>query len=403
MYKKEKKLMSIKFIPFVILIVSTLLTQIVVGQNNKGFTLSCQFKGLPDKSNVYLLTIEKDTVDKAVSNGEQFLFSGVLPQNGRFLFIKMDTAVSKVNTNAFFVLNNKIEISGEIGKKTINVIGSSAHNDFMEFTDVLAKAQAEQNKILRDLKEAESKISISSIDSNVAKKKHDELLKKRELQSNYYKQSGLEWIASHKNSLYTPYAIIAFRSLLNIDEMQKSYNELKLEVKNSYYGNQLKNVIEIAKFSLTIYEGANIPNFPITTLDGKKVFINDIAARSKITLIDCWASWCAPCRAAVPNLKSLYSEYSDKGFNIVGISSDKIEANWKKAVLEDKTPWFQGIQVGEKKVIDIFNIKFIPAYILIDNKGKLIAFDCPASMIKQFGGSLRGEELEKKIASLLDK
>ena len=41
-----------------------------------------------------------------------------------------------------------------------------------------------------------------------------------------------------------------------------------------------------------------------------------------LTLIDFWATWCSPCKKAIPALNKIYKEYSDKGVEIIGINGD---------------------------------------------------------------------------------
>ena len=43
----------------------------------------------------------------------------------------------------------------------------------------------------------------------------------------------------------------------------------------------------------------------------------------KVTLVDFWASWCAPCKAAFPEMEKLYQNFKDEGFQIVAVSVDQ--------------------------------------------------------------------------------
>jgi thiol-disulfide isomerase/thioredoxin len=54
-----------------------------------------------------------------------------------------------------------------------------------------------------------------------------------------------------------------------------------------------------------------------TALDGREVDLKKL--RGKVVLIDFWATWCGPCIAELPNVKKVYADYHDKGFEIVSV------------------------------------------------------------------------------------
>lgn len=108
-----------------------------------------------------------------------------------------------------------------------------------------------------------------------------------------------------------------------------------------------------------------------TSLAGKPVDLKDYAG--KVVLIDFWATWCGPCRAALPEVKEIYSKYHDKGFEILGISFDKEKEDLTKFIAEEKLPWpqyFDGLG-WENKLGQRFNITGIPTLWLVDKKGHL--------------------------------
>jgi thiol-disulfide isomerase/thioredoxin len=113
----------------------------------------------------------------------------------------------------------------------------------------------------------------------------------------------------------------------------------------------------------------------------------------KITIVDFWASWCAPCRQENPNVVALYKEFHSKGLNIIGVSLDKDATKWKEAIAKDKLTWTQvsNLKFWDDPIAAQYKVEAIPATFILDASGKVIAKD------------LRGQELKSKIAALLAK
>ncbi len=113
--------------------------------------------------------------------------------------------------------------------------------------------------------------------------------------------------------------------------------------------------------------------------------------RGKIVLVDFWASWCGPCRRENPNVVAAYNKYKDKGFDILGVSLDRDMPSWKKAIAQDGLPWhhISDLRGWQSQHAQIYSITSIPATVLVDKQGKILA------------RNLRGEELNAKLKELL--
>ena len=67
--------------------------------------------------------------------------------------------------------------------------------------------------------------------------------------------------------------------------------------------------------------GDPTPAFNLQTLDGKTV---DIASyKGKVVLLDFWATWCGPCRKALPELKNLLEKNTGKPLVVISVSADE--------------------------------------------------------------------------------
>ena len=129
------------------------------------------------------------------------------------------------------------------------------------------------------------------------------------------------------------------------------------------------------------------------TLDGKMFDLKEL--RGKVVLIDFWATWCAPCVAEMPNVKSVHDRYHEEGFEVVGISLDTSREALLQFLKAKEIPWPQlffddpGAQGWKNPLAQKYGINSIPATILVDRSGKVAAFD------------VRGEALAPTVARLL--
>ena len=140
--------------------------------------------------------------------------------------------------------------------------------------------------------------------------------------------------------------------------------------------------------------GAEAPDISGLTPEGEAVTLSDF--KGKYVFIDFWASWCAPCRREIPYLKEALA-YSDNSDNLVVLSYsiDSKRADWVNCIAKNQLTHKNWVHVSTLKGwnsegAQLFSVKGIPFTALIDPEGNVVAF------------SLRGEEMVKKLKSIVD-
>jgi len=132
-------------------------------------------------------------------------------------------------------------------------------------------------------------------------------------------------------------------------------------------------------------------NFTLKDLDGKDVSLASF--KGKVVLLDFWATWCGPCKIEIPWFMEFHQKYKDRGFTVVGISSDDTIDKLKPFAAEYKMnyPVLQGL--GRDDVHDAFGPVYgLPTTLLIGRDGRI----CKTHM-----GLKPKAQFEKEILGLL--
>ena len=147
------------------------------------------------------------------------------------------------------------------------------------------------------------------------------------------------------------------------------YNAFSDTLQNGYAGKILKNKMQESK-QLTI--GQIFPN--LNCIDtNNEVLSSQLFLKNKLILIDFWYSRCSPCRRQFDGLKDLYQQYSDNGFEIIGISIDRLKdkEEMESLIAKEKLVWKQ---YWDKDGTESqrYYINAFPTNFLIDSSGKII-------------------------------
>lgn len=109
--------------------------------------------------------------------------------------------------------------------------------------------------------------------------------------------------------------------------------------------------------------------FSTTDRDGN-AYDDSIFADYELTLINFWEPWCGPCVGEMPDLETLYENYSDKGLLVIGVYSEAgMEAD-VDAILEDSGITYPILRYTPE--FDAYQSGYVPTTILVDSNGNII-------------------------------
>jgi thiol-disulfide isomerase/thioredoxin len=92
-------------------------------------------------------------------------------------------------------------------------------------------------------------------------------------------------------------------------------------------------------------------------------------------LIDCWAGWCSPCMAKMPQLKAIYDRRHGDGLEVIGVNFDHDRARAEELVKTIGLPWSEVYVPDDERTRELWadgpGITVLPRLFLIDRAGTL--------------------------------
>ncbi len=150
--------------------------------------------------------------------------------------------------------------------------------------------------------------------------------------------------------------------------------------------------------SVKIFDDENMPRAPISAGQKAPDFSGPGGGASsggKVTILDFWATWCGPCRHALPGLKQLQTMYGSDQVEVVSISEDEDEGAWSSFVSQNGMNWTQKLD-SNHQIMRQYGASALPTYVLIGRDGAVIqqyVGDDPEEPI----GERMGPDLRKSL------
>jgi thiol-disulfide isomerase/thioredoxin len=122
--------------------------------------------------------------------------------------------------------------------------------------------------------------------------------------------------------------------------------------------------------SVKIFDDQNMPHAPIA--EGQQApGYSSGSSGGRVTLIDFWATWCGPCRHALPGLKQLQSIYGSDQIEVISVSEDEDEDQWRSFVANNGMNWTQKRDEGHQMMHE-YGATALPTYVLIGKDGHVV-------------------------------
>ncbi|AYD47462.1 MAG TPA: TlpA disulfide reductase family protein [Arachidicoccus soli] len=376
---------------FWLLNISLLLFACNNSKKQNGYTITGILKGI-DSGMVKISTSNEadrtsKVIDSAIIKNSQFELKGkidnpqmvnvsITPGNWSFNIFLEDTILQVTADTIGSQHYDYTSYGGSVGAilKTYTESGSRNYDDWMQYQN--DPGQHQYDTIITNLyKKAEAEAKKNNLDQEYVYR--DQADSVRSLLQKWQKSKIESYVDQHPASVAGVYMfnqLYIFSQDMSVEALKNMLNKYTDQAKTSVYYKYLSN--ELAKKE-AVAVGSVAPDFTLMRRDSSKFTLS--STRGKYMMIDFWASWCHPCRQAIPHWKEVYQKYHDKGFDMVSVSDDSRWSDWERAMDQEKMPWTQvcdefPVKNMPARVGSLYMTTYIPFYVLLDKEGKILVY-----------------------------
>lgn len=356
-------------------LITILFTAVVSCAVAQDYTISCNVSADYNGKSAYLVNKNGgDTISSCIIADGAFSFGGKL-DDGALL----DVVVNRIKGVAASVLAEKgMKIAVDMTTRPAKVSDDGGLNDRFA-------------AIILSVKEASGRLGARAKQLYDEGKSEEEVLEimKDDTDSLYdiYRNA----IKENRNNILGAYLLsLAARQIY---ASSAELDAVMSDVKYSAKFKSLKKIRTALYYGEKTRPGNMFVDFSGFSLDGTASKLSDYVGKGKYVLVDFWASWCGPCKKAMPKVIELNNRYSGDKFMTIGVNIGDVEEKFKATAAELGIPYPQIFvpknSSDENNAAMLYNVETIPHLILFAPDGTILE--------RGFGENELESKLEKCI------
>ncbi len=172
-----------------------------------------------------------------------------------------------------------------------------------------------------------------------------------------------------------PEVLSSMKSIKESEEHDRIVEELKLKYpEKDDFTRAYDSTFNIRRIIRTIKEPQPYKDFKFCSVNGDSVSLSQFVGKSDYLLVEIWASWCGPCKQLIPRLKEVWNEHGRSTLNMISISIDSDDLDWRREMKNQNMPWEQFVIAGasgQSNLHQLYKFSGIPYTIVIDKNGMI--------------------------------
>lgn len=359
----------------------------------EGFVVRGSFPGLQDGMGVSLRSMEgEEIIAMDTVEGGKFELRGkvVSPKYCNLLIYKNSGSeqpeMGKMVNAYVFIDNSDLTMKvahldsmefvhpfmAEFAVPKARVVGGPLQQEFYEYREILSPLQlalSNANNDVAMLNFGNVKYTPEEYD-----RKFDEFYPRKQTAEEAVDAAKMEFIRRHPHSLLSLFVAggLLTNTFARTGEEVEELASIVSGIDDTVRRPVVLNMLEKAR---SLHKGVAYKDIELTDAEGRTVKLSQYLHPDRYTLVDFWASWCGPCRWAIPKVERIYKRYDKSRLTVLSVSFDQKQADWKKAVKEEAMPWTQ-LWAGNREQMtaaqQAYNISGIPRLLLIAPDGSLV-------------------------------